>query len=201
MSWTGAGFSPAGLIIILALTAYLGYRRGAVAEIVGLVGLAISHALASGGLFETILTVNRQFIKMFLLIFQMFRFAGDSGEVTTQRAVEFKPLLNESNQDIVQVLVVLAVALYFYWRMAGQMKKKPSAWGALLGSVNGYLISALLLPMLPTEVPPPSGELVTTAEKALNPVLQLAVNNLTIVVLLAVALIIILAARAIMTAR
>jgi hypothetical protein len=132
---------------LIALFAYVGYRRGGKAEFVTLVTMIISFLFISLRGAALAVIVNR-FLQLFLF-FAKGGLGADSPSTVMAEARKVTLISDATRPIFLLAIFVFIVTWTYLISNSKMMKGKSSIWSALLGVINGYLLLVLFLPLLP----------------------------------------------------
>lgn len=142
------------LLGFLVLFGWIGRRRGTRAELITL-GVILGSRMAAELWGDRVIALMNRLYKFALFVLQGGVTAENPGEVWT-RVSQAPPLISAELRStfLLTLLVMLVVATYLlsYIKL---FRGKSSWWSILLGMVNGYLLNAFFLPILPKGLPGP----------------------------------------------
>jgi len=136
------------LALIMAIFGIIGYQRGIWPEVVSLVVLLASFTVVEKSPQRLIDYMNGLFIGMMLVLKSGLNDlnAGDLESAAHKlKAVEPPFVGGQKGFALAVVMVVMAIIGYVLGRW---IKSKKSVFGAALGILNGYILSAAFLPWL-----------------------------------------------------
>ncbi len=139
------------LFVLLLLFGYLGWKRGFVREFIVFLAILVGQLIRATDLGpRLVLKINQ-----FWALFKIAAKAGFSPPKMLEMAGEISrihPLIPPDRQDAFLFLLFIAIILLGYV-LSSLVTARPSPLGWVMGMVNGYLIGALLLPILPRQLP------------------------------------------------
>jgi len=150
------------LIGFLVLFGWIGRRRGTRAELITL-GVILGSRMAVELWGDRVISITNRLCRFALFLLRGGVTADNPGEIWAKIS-QAPPLISADLKStfLLTLLVILVVATYLlsYIKL---FRGKSSWWSALLGMVNGYLLNAFFLPILPKGLPGPLAVLGTAA--------------------------------------
>ena len=136
------------LALIMAIFGIIGYQRGIWPEVVSLVVLLAAFTVVEKSPQQLIGYMNGLFIGLMLVVKSGLNDlnAGDLESAAQKLRVIEKPFV-EGYEGFALVIVMVTAAVVGYL-LGLLIKKTKSVFGAALGILNGYILSAAFLPWL-----------------------------------------------------
>lgn len=150
------------LIGFLVLFGWIGHRRGTRAELITL-GVILGSRMAAELWGDRVVALVNRLHRFAVFVARGGVTAESPGEVWT-RVSQAPPLISaeRSSTFLLALLVLLVVTTYLLSYI--KLFRGKSSWrSVLLGMVNGYLLNAFFLPILPKGLPGPLAALSTAA--------------------------------------
>lgn len=136
------------LAVIMAIFGIIGYQRGIWPEVVSLVVLLAAFTMVEQSPQRLITYMNGLYIGIMLIIKSGLTDldVGDIAAAAAKLKSIQKPFVDE--RQGFALLVVMLVAAGIGYLLGRWIKSKKSPFGAALGILNGYILSAAFLPWL-----------------------------------------------------
>ena len=147
--------------IIIALFAWQGYQRGVWAELTKLAFIAAGFLLGSPKYLgdSLVKAINGFYMAIQFLIHGGLQaiatghFDADTLSKIFEEISDIPKLISEDNVEMALFLVMIFLIAIGYLVSTLFKKDKKPGLGLVVGALNGYLLSAIFLPLLPDEPP------------------------------------------------
>lgn len=142
--------SVLALFVLLAFFGYLGWQRGAAREVIVTGAIIVAHLVRTEQVGQVLIGIINS-LWLLVSVTVKARFSLEQ-MVALARSGEVSPLIPAERQEAALFLLFFLV-LFLGYKLSMSMSAHPSPLGFLLGMVNGYLIGATVLPLLPRTLP------------------------------------------------
>jgi len=141
------------LLVLLVVFGYLGWRRGAAREFIVLVSILLAQLVRTTPLGSIVLRLlnNAWFSVQFVLHGGLTRPPSEMPKVF-QEISQMPALIPAGRRESV-LFMLFVITILLGYVVSGYVPRRPSPFAAILGMLNGYLIGALVLPLLPRALP------------------------------------------------
>ncbi len=165
------------LIVLLTFFGYLGWQRGVAREVIVTVSIFLAYLVRTDRLGEVIIGLINSLWFVVAVAFKA-RFSLEQMMVLA-RSGEIRPLIPEERYAAV-LFILFFMVLFLGYKVSTTVPARPSPLGFLIGMVNGYLIGAIVLPLLPRSLPVllPGGRLSEEQREEAVKVMQEGVRQL-----------------------